>query len=323
MPKIPIKNIYYIALYAWNKVKEKEQVERLGLEKIETINEVVIDLFLKEISSLIKQGLYGNYIADDRETKFIKGKINIVESHYMTRPSFNCHYDEFSQNNLMNQLLKSTLKNIFFMKNRKASQKKKARELLLSFRSVGELRLNDDSFNAIHYNRLNQDYEFAIDLAYLIYKHSIPTEEKQVNKFIAIERNEEEMSKIFEEFIRNFYRTHINYPVRSRYYSWDLKALEESNIRMIPRMETDVEIEKPEEKIIMDAKYYKEAFTYRFDRRSFISANLYQITAYLRKNLNQDEKALRGILIYPTNGHEFHEKYRANDGYTLEFKSIN
>lgn len=323
MTNIPIKNIYYIALYAWNKVKGKERVEHLDLEAIETVNDVIIDLFLRETSHLIKRGLYGDYIADNHETEFVKGKINIKESLYITGPALSCHYDEFSQNNLLNQLLKSTLKNIFFLRHIKASQQKKVRNLLLSFHNVDDVMLYESAFKEIQYNRLNQDYEFAIDLAYLIYKHSIPTKEKQVNKFISVEQNEEKMSEIFEEFLRNFYRMHTSYPVHARRYNWDLEAIDGSNIRLIPRMETDIEIEKPEEKIIMDAKYYQQAFTYHFDSQSFISANLYQITAYLRKSLEKDERALRGILIYPTNGHEFHEKYTAKEGYTIEFKSIN
>lgn len=323
MTKIPIQNIYYIALYAWNKVRDKDRIEQLDLENIETINDVIIDLFLMESTRITRKGLYGSYLAANHETEFIKGKINVKESIRLTPPTLNCRYDEFSQDHLTNQLLKATLRELFFMNNIKEKQKKKARKLLLSFQEVSDLNQSDYAFQMVQYNRLNKDYEFALDLAYLIYQHSIPTEDKERKQFIAIDQNEERMSAIFEEFLRNFYRRHTDYPVRARYYRWDLEAMPGSGIGLIPRMETDVEIEKLAEKIIMDAKYYQSAFTERFDNRRFISENLYQITAYLRKNLNKEDRNLRGILIYPTTGFEFHEKYRAKEGYQVELKSIN
>lgn len=324
MNRIPIQNIYYIALYAWDKIKNKDFITNIGMENINNINDVVVDLFLFEVGRISKRGLYGEYIDNDYDTEFIKGKINIKESIYLIDPKMNCRYDEFSKNNKINQILKAILSRLYFMRNINNKFKKRTKALLLEFHEVDNLILDEKQFKLITYNKLNQDYLFSIELGYLIYRNSIPTDKANIYDFIEIDKDEERMSTIFEEFLRNFYKVHTNYKIRSRYYTWDLKALEDSNINFIPRMETDIEIEKPEEKIIIDAKYYRNAFTNRNEIEKFIGTHIYQITAYLRKNINISEKRrLRGVLIYPSNGYEFYEKFVSKEGYGVEFKTIN
>lgn len=325
MSKIPIKNIYYMVLYAWDKINNKNFIANRGIEDINDINDVVIDLFLLEIGRISKKGLYGEYIDNNYDTEFIKGKINVRESIYLIDPKINCRYDKFSKNNRMNQILKSVLNRLYFMKEINGNFKKQIRALLLEFNDeIKDILLDEKQFKAISYNRLNQDYRFSIELGYLIYKNSIPSEKDNIYKFIEIDQDEESMSTIFEEFMRNFYKRHTDYIIRRRIYNWDLEPLDNSNMGFIPRMETDIEIETLKEKIIIDCKYYRNAFITRYDSKKFISTHVYQITAYLRKNINLNEgKRLRGILIYPSNDYEFHERFISKEGYTIEFKTIN
>lgn len=324
MSKIPIENIYYMALYAWNKVNNKDFIVGRGMENINNINDVVIELFLLEIGKISKRGLYGEYIDNNYDIQYIKGKINIRESIYLIDPKMNCRYDEFNKDNKLNQILKTVLSRLYFTNLISNGYKKRIRSLLLEFHEIHNINLEEKDFKLITYNRLNQDYRFSIELGYLIYKNSIPTENDNIYKFIEIDRDGETMSTIFEEFIRNFYKVHKDYKIRSRSYDWDLEPIGNSNIGLIPRMNTDIEIERSEEKIIIDAKYYRDAFTNKYDNKKFISTHMYQITAYLRKNININEtRKLRGILIYPSNGYEFHEKFISKEGYTIEFKTIN
>ena len=324
MNSIPIENIYYMILYAWNKVNNKDLITNKGMENIDSINNLIVELFLIEVARICKKGLYGEYVDNDHATEYIKGKINIKESIYLIEPKMGCRYDEFSRNNKTNKILKAILNKLYFMQEINNKSKKKIRSLLLEFHEIENMILEEKDFKTINYNRLNRDYKFPIDLGYLIYMNSIPTEEEGINKFIEINRDEETMSSIFEEFLRNFYKRHTDYQIRSRNYTWDVKPLGNSNMNLIPLMKTDIEIERPKEKIIRDAKYYKDAFTCGYGIKKFISSHMFQITAYLRKNINNNEsRSLRGILIYPSNGYNFSERFISKEGYTIEFKTIN
>ena len=66
-------------------------------------------------------------------------------------------------------------------------------------------------------------------------------------------------------------------------------------------MLTDVILEAPTRKIIIDCKFYKEALTQHHKKKRVSSANLYQLFAYL-KNKEKDPgwENCEGILLYPT-----------------------
>ena len=49
MNEIPIKNIYYMVLYAWDKIDNKDLLNDKSLEKLQSSNEVIIELFLNEV----------------------------------------------------------------------------------------------------------------------------------------------------------------------------------------------------------------------------------------------------------------------------------
>ena len=322
MNDIPIKNIYYMILYAWNKVKDISNISEKNLEGLNDTNDVIIELFLSEVSKITKRGISRDYIKIMEKSSYIKGKVDLVESIKVLRPDLICHFDEYRDDIIINQVIKSLLLRIIRIIDVTNQHKKKARRLLAYLNNVNEIILEDALFNKITFNRLNQEYKFAIDLGTLIYKNSIPREEDGNYKFIEIMDDEEQLSSIFEEFLRKFYDIHSNYSVSRRYYNFDWEPIMNSNIDLLPRMETDIELVCEKKKIIMDAKYYKNAFTSKYEAKKFISNNIYQMKAYLTQNMNKYE-ILRGIIIYPSNGYEINERYYSKRGYSIEFMTIN
>ncbi|MGO1372464.1 MAG: 5-methylcytosine restriction system specificity protein McrC, partial [Senegalia sp. (in: firmicutes)] len=149
MSKIPIENIYYIILYAWNKTNHKKIIVDRGLEDINTINDVILELFLLEVSKIAKKGLYGEYIDNNYDTDYIKGKVNIKESIYLINPKMNCRYDEFSKNNILNKILKVILNKIYFTKNINNKFKRRIRSLLLEFYEVDNILLDESHFKLV------------------------------------------------------------------------------------------------------------------------------------------------------------------------------
>lgn len=322
MNDIPIKNIYYMILYAWNKVKNISNISEKNLEGLKNTNDVIIELFLSEVSEITKKGIRRDYISIIDQSTYIKGKIDLVESFKVIPPAFICNFDEYRDDIVLNQVIKSLLIRIIRITNVSNQHKKKARRLLAYFNNVNERTLEDTLFNQIAFNRLNQEYRFAIDLGTLIYKNSIPREEDGKYKFVEIMDDEEQLSSIFEEFLRRFYDIHSSYTVSRKHYNFDWKPIMNSNIDLLPRMETDIELVFKKEKIIMDAKYYRNAFASKYEAKKLISNNIYQMKAYLIQNMNKYE-SLRGLIIYPSNGYEINQRYYSKRGYYIEFMTIN
>lgn len=320
--KIPIKNIYYMLCYAWNIIDYADSIV-IGEEEFDNIYNLLTRMLSKEVNTLIKRGFHRNYIEKTESTSKLKGTIQITQSiNQMThmKKQMVCTYDNYSSNVLFNQIIKSTMIDLMRYPQLDIKLKKKLRNLLVYFNDVNYIEVNRGHFSLLRFNRNNLNYQIIINICRLINLELIANLKDGSVKFNHYVK-EKRMSEIYENFLKNFYDIHTNYQVRSRHYNWFLSPLDESNVGLLPRMETDIELEiDVDTKIIIDAKYYQKALSNRFEQEKFISVNMYQLNAYLAHN--KEYKNLRGILIYPSVGYHFNERYERKDKYTIEFHTV-
>jgi 5-methylcytosine-specific restriction enzyme subunit McrC len=317
---IPVRNIYYMILYAFDKVKHKDLIANKTFEATDTISDVIVALFLSEVTSLVRQGLYRNYQSLEEPSLFIRGKINIKESIKHTSSRKIVLHDDFNGNNVLNQIIKYTLHKLMWNKTHPAMAKE-AKLLYYYFNDI-EYRLVDDIlYQQVFLNKQNREYDFALQLSIFINKRIIPDNQTGSLSFIDILEDEETMSTIYEAFLRNFYRIHTPHQVRAKEYQWYLKPLDNSTMDWLPKMRTDIEITPdPNTKIIIDAKFYKNALYSRYEAKKFSSANMYQMNTYLMHNI--DYPRLRGILLYPSVGYVFHQKFESRYDFSIEFDTV-
>lgn len=319
--QIPIRNINIIILYAFNKIKSRNINDALNYESDYTASDLILHLFLLEVEKIVKLGTYKNYNNVNEESIFIKGKLDVSKS--LRRHSIKKHitYDEFNSNNKLNAIINITLRNILYSR-ADNKFKKRARLIYPYFLVDTNILLSDSFYKKIILNKANNYYEFAIKLSVMINKKIIPSDNKGKFSFYEISDDDDTMSAIYEEFIRNFYKLHTNYTVSSKHYKWFLLPLLESSSKFLPRMETDIELvdKVSDTKIIIDAKYYKRALNSRYNQEKHSSSNMYQMNTYLLHNMEYNN--LRGILLYPSVGYSFNNIYLREDQYTLEFHTI-
>ena len=321
MSVIPVKNIYYMILYAFDKVKNKSLISSKDFEKFETASDVIISLFLDEVSKIVKKGIYKSYTGIVEESIFIKGKVKIKESLRRVGAKKVISHDEFNISNDVNIIIKYTLNKMLFSDMDK-KHVKKARLLYPYFLETEYRAITDFDYKSILLNKSNLGYDFALQLSVFINRKVIPDKKLGKLKFVNIFEDEETMSMIYEEFLRKFYRIHTTYKVVSKEYDWYLTPLGESDQSLLPKMRTDIELVIDDEtKIIIDAKYYKKALASRYETNKFFSNNMYQMNTYLSHNL--EYKNLRGILLYPAVDYEIREMFVKKGSYTIEFQTVN
>lgn len=307
-------------LYAFDKVKNKSMISNHSFEKYTSISEVIIDLFLSEVSRIVKSGIHKNYIDINEQSIFIKGKLNLKESIKKQDVKKQITHDELSPNINENHIIKYTLSRLIFS-SIPNDLKVKAKKLFPYFSEVSLIMVDDFMYQKVILNRQNKHYEFSLALSVYINKKIIPAEQSGKLSFFDIIQDDETMSTIYEEFLRNFYRIHTTYEVKSKEYSWFLKPLGNTDISWLPKMKTDIEIiVNPNYKIIIDAKFYKNALSSRYELKKLSSNNMYQMNTYLAHNLQFD--ALRGILLYPAVGYHFLLQYEKEKDYSIEFATI-
>src|SRR5690606_24091257 len=112
--EIPIKNVYYMILYAFDKVKKNTILTDVHFEKDMTLSHVIIELFIEEVQKITKKSIYRSYNLVEDDSVYIKGKIQIKESMKLYSIKKRIIFEEFNECNILNQILKYTLTNLLY-----------------------------------------------------------------------------------------------------------------------------------------------------------------------------------------------------------------
>ena len=332
MRQIPIQNMYYILCYAWGMGEMRGKVN-VGVERCDSIANLLVHVLLNATNDLLKRGLSQGYTVFGTELDGIKGKINIGETLKLGRyrqGRMYCNYDELSSDILVNQILYSTLRDA--LKIRGLSEHNESR-LLTTVRRMPlmkRIQLSDSVFKSVRLHSNNTYYQFAINICRLLHQSMLPNE-SLVGKwdFMDLMDDERAMNRIFEKFLMNFYkqecredypdvgRSHIRFQLTP--YGMTFAKGSDEAYRLLPVMETDVTLYNPrtKKKIILDAKYYKETLVSRYGEGGKIRReHLSQILAYVMNQENAatpHTKDTKGILVYPTIDTELDVSYVYKD----------
>jgi 5-methylcytosine-specific restriction enzyme subunit McrC len=297
-PKIPIKNIYYMLCYAWNRLEEKDYAD-VAREDEKDIYHLLTRILIVKLRSLIKRGFYREYCVNQEEASTIRGRILFQESiktFSFKRGRLHTEFDEMSHNILHNQLIKTTLYNLLHQPNLDIELKESVHQLMTYFNGIERIPLNQRAFNQVRLHRSNLHYGFVLDICRFLYESLFLHEQGEGNKFIDFERDEKAMAYLFENFVRQFYIEELpGFKVKRDNIYWQAEG---EHLDYLPMMQTDISLENDQLKIIMDTKYYQNAYTERYGGKKLISSNLYQLLAYL-SNYKITAKQLSGILLYP------------------------
>jgi len=324
---IPIQNIYYLLCYAWNKLEEQDQAA-VSIDDQTSL----LDLFAKVLNNatriLLKRGIDRSYVEQTTEISGIKGKLAISETlkrNILHQQRTVCVFDEFSPDILTNQILVSTLRKLIRVKPLDKGLKLESRQLLYMFPGIRPITIKPSHFKQIRLNRNNRFYHFIIKVCEIIHQNILPGEEAGTYQFADFTRDERKMNQLFEHFVFNFYRLEQNtYKVKRDNIHWQFETEDDLSKSHLPRMQTDITLISNDEKIIIDAKYYRETMSAYYGSEKIKSGNLYQLFSYLMNQESDDPKTKRtkGILLYPTIEKEYDLKYAFRD-HPIEIRTVN
>lgn len=326
--KIPIENIYYLLCYAWNKLDEKDRVNISVDDRME-----LLDLFAKVLINatklLLKRGIDKNYVDHTEEISGVKGKVNIsqtLKSNLLFKQKTICTFDDFSANIITNRILVSTIYRLLRTKGLERNLKSELVKLSRMLSSIPLIEVTSSLFKQVKLHRNNRFYGFVMNVCQIIHESTLPSEEQGKFKFSDFTRDDNKMNQLFEAFVRNFYKieqTKYNI-VKKESIKWQFAHTDSVSSEYLPQMETDITLENDNEKIIIDAKFYRETMTINYDKEKIKSANLYQLFSYLlnqRDNTNKNDKAT-GILLYPTVEEDYNLNYQYHN-HKIQIRTIN
>lgn len=326
--KIPVKNIYYLLCYAWNKLDEGQRVF-VNTSDYKDAAELLIRVLINGCNHLFKKGLDRDYINVCEEYAGIKGKIDFsrtLNANLLEKGRAFCITDEFEYDILSNQLLKATLKKITKLRSLDSTLKDVVWQAYFRLAGVSDIEPRLSLFSSVRVHRNNSNYDFLLQVCKLILESIVIDETRGKHTFIDFTGNDTTMANLYESFIRNFYRKEQGeFVVDREYISWQAEPTGVHENNYLPRMQTDISLESSIRKIIIETKYYGSTLQTNFKSEKFHSSHLYQLYAYLRNVETKENKPINaqaeGILLYPTVDITLSESYIIG-GHKVSVKTV-
>ena len=256
--------------------------------------DILAKVFSKKLLNELQKGLYREYVSKEEALSTIKGKILIsksIKENTINKNKMNCKYDEFTEDNLFNAILKRAISVILFsIKN--DDVKKELNIINNVLNDISDIYIPNNIILNYKLNRMNNRFLECFTLAKLILLNS------SMDKSLGKENGFSilfEMNYLYEEYIGvllkevfNDTNISINTQEKSRYLLWN--TLKERNeIALKP----DIVIYKDNKpKVIIDTKWKSSSIN---NIEIYSQSDIYQMYAYITTYAECEEC----ILLYP------------------------
>lgn len=160
------KQVFMKLLHLLYKLPNYKNIDSANFERIKNLDifEIFIMMFLEEVAIIIKKGIKSDYVNQEDNLFYLKGKLLIKEQikrNTIHKERFYVEYDDYNQNRAENRLIKSTLK---FLANisKDFNNQRKIRQYLEHMNWI-ELSLNiDKDFSMLKTGRGMEHYKNAL-----------------------------------------------------------------------------------------------------------------------------------------------------------------
>ena len=269
-----IKNIYYMLSYAFTTLNQGGY-EDVATEEFENMHNLFAAILAKGIGRQLKQGLYREYLNRKEDVAVVRGKIDMpgtIQNRLDRKRVLTCEYDELSENNLLNQILKTTV--MLLLRHTRVNQEYKSdlKKEMLFFSNVDTIDPTTIRWSAIRFQRNNNTYRMLISLCQLVLEGMLLTTDTGDYKLASF--------------------------VDEQRMPW---ALDDGIGTMLPVMQSDIMLTRGKDVLIIDAKYYTHTTQTQYDVHTLHSNNLYQIFTYVKNKdteFGEEPHKVSGMLLY-------------------------
>lgn len=298
---ILIRNIYYMLSYAF-RVLRQTNYESIAAESFDNICDLFAQILSRGLSQQLKQGLYREYVPKNESLPMMRGKLNVngtIKLRLQHKQMLDCEFDELSADNVYNRILKTTAEHLVFSDSVKTDHKNALRRVLKHFDGIGTIKPDTIPWSTLKTGRNNRTYQMLMNICYFVLHDLLQTTTDGKYRMAAF--TDDQMAKLYELFILEYYKHHHSELAPSaQTVGWNLdQKPEESMIKLLPEMRTDITLHSGEKTLIIDAKYYSHTLQKsQYGKETFHSGNLYQVFTYVK---NMDSKMtgnVSGMLLY-------------------------
>ena len=283
-------------------VLRQSNYDEISSEKFEKAQDLFASILSKGVAQQLKQGLHREYITKRETLSVMRGKLDMPETirnRIQRKQKLACEFDELSENNLFNQILKTTLHYLVRDDGVDLERKAALKKNLVFFDGIDLLEPSGIPWSGLYYQRNNRNYELLMNICYFVLDGMLQTTDK--GEYKMADFSDDHMARLYEKFVLEYYRQHHTYltEVKAAQVKWALVGdTSESVIRFLPIMQTDIFLRLKEKILILDAKYYGRTMQQQYDKYTLHSGNVYQIFTYVKNQDKDNSGNVAGILLY-------------------------
>lgn len=281
-------NLYHMMCYSFRDLKSITP-EELG-DKAFSKMEIMLPMILMHgITRQFRRGLYKEYVEEEGLLPVLRGKIDIQETiRLKTQVSrqIYCHYEEFSEDNIYNQVLKALCLLILQRGRIDSLERKQFKRLLISFHKVKDISLDCVSWGKLSYEKNKFHYKMLLQMGYIIFKgfHMDPVQ--------GVGYLDE---GIFERFYKTFIRCYFATECDNIRVSYEKIADHEE-------VASDIILHREEEGLLVHT-YLNQNSNLQVDvahQKTMIVKEIKKILLTLQGDNNMLQGIVKGVLLYPS-----------------------
>ena len=296
-----VKNIYYMLSYAFKELR-LENYRNLATEDFDNIHNLFAAILVNGIGWQLKHGLYREYENRTEDMALVRGRIvmpQTIHNILARKRTITCEYDELTENNLLNRILKTTVVLLLRSEDVDIKFKESLKQEILFFSDVNSIAEPEAiRWSSIRFYRGNRTYQVLIAICQLVIEGLLLTTE--IGKYrLAHFIDSRKIETLYEKFILEFYKKECKQVVvRAPQVDWALDPMNETK-ELLPKMQTDIVLSHGDKILIIDAKFkFKTTQVNQYGSHSLHSNNLYQIFSYVKNEACNTTNHVYGMLLY-------------------------
>ena len=301
---IPVQNLYYLLLYAWNRVPEGRNIDVAGVPSPELPN-LIAKVLLEGVRNLLRRGLDRSYIEIDEDLTRPRGRMRMSETlnrALMSRVQIACTVDDLSRDILHNKIIKTTLERLTKTPDVDAGLRSEIKTTLAGLSDIATIPLSSRDFGRVQLHGNNAAYGLLLRICALAYEALLPEQRTGRFRFRNVLANEQAMGMIFQDFVRNFFRLEQDhFAVKGDQIRFDVDA-DGCGHDLLPVMNTDTSLHDDTRSIIIECKWTETLQAGRGGyKKTLREAHLRQLLTYMahHKRTLSGSGDLEGLLLYP------------------------
>lgn len=302
---IPVHNLYFMLMYAWDALDQAEAVDVEPLDQ-NSILELLGGVMAAGVSNLLRRGLDRGYVENSETIPGIRGRLDVDTSLrrvLLPQALAHCRFDELSRDVQHNRIIKATLKKLTVADQINGNLRRELASLYQRFGGVSDENVSAHSFNGIQLKRKNGGYRLLLQICRLVHDEMLMDESTGRACFRDFQRDKGKMRKLFERFVRTFWERHnTDYKVTSPRFGWHGQDGSSEALAHLPEMRTDIVLRSKDRCIVVDTKFAGRTLTLNeFGQKKVKTGHLFQLHAYMSNMVESGRYPadLEGMLLYP------------------------